>query len=98
MPIYFSLESYRKPFSTSLGSDMQVVIGYENEDFVLSYLTDERTLIVLYSILDIFESKPFEHQIDGSLVSRHCKRSTRSTYFLMFDTVGEITNVQIWLR
>ncbi len=48
----------------TLGSDMQFVVGYENKDFALSYHNSERTLTVLYSILDFFESKPFEHQIE----------------------------------
>jgi hypothetical protein len=48
----------------SLGSDIQVVFGYENEDIEFSYLNDERALIVFYSILDIFEVNPFEHQIE----------------------------------
>jgi hypothetical protein len=48
----------------SLGTDMQFIIGYENEDFALSYLNDGRTLIVLYGIFDIFEGKPFEHQVE----------------------------------
>jgi hypothetical protein len=42
---------------------MQFVIGYENEDFALSDLNGERA-IILYSILDFFEGKPFEHQIE----------------------------------
>ena len=48
----------------SLGTDMQFVIGYDKEDFALSDLNGERTLGILYSILNIFEGKPFEHQIE----------------------------------
>ncbi len=47
-----------------LCNDIQVVIGYDNKDFALSFLNGERTLIALYSILDIFEGNPFEHQIE----------------------------------
>lgn len=30
----------------------------------MSFLNGKRTLIVLYSIIDIFEGNPFEHQIE----------------------------------
>lgn len=48
----------------SLSCDVQSVLGYTREGLAISYTNGMRTLVISESILDIFEGKPFEHQIE----------------------------------
>jgi hypothetical protein len=54
----------------SLCYDMQSVSGYAKEDLAISYINGMQTLAIFDSILDIFEGKPFEHEveIDANLI------------------------------
>jgi hypothetical protein len=42
---------------------MQSVSGYAKEDLAISYINGMQTLAIFDSILDIFEGKPFEHEV-----------------------------------
>lgn len=50
--------------------DMRSVTGYAKEDLAIPYINGMQTLAIFDSILDIFEGKPFEHQveIDANLI------------------------------
>ncbi|MGH9976102.1 MAG: hypothetical protein ACRD8Z_09755 [Nitrososphaeraceae archaeon] len=48
----------------ALSCFMQYLVGYAKEDLAISYTDVRQTLGVFDSILDIFEGKPFEHQIE----------------------------------
>lgn len=54
----------------SLSYDMRSVTGYAKEDLAIPYINGMQTLAIFDSILDIFEGKPFEHQveIDANLI------------------------------
>lgn len=54
----------------SLSYDMESVTGYAKDDLAIPYINGMQTLAIFDSILDIFEGKPFEHQveIDANLI------------------------------